>query len=293
MPRKFTFTTQVYDEKTDFPTTGDVDVIYIDASTNIAYRYDESYYQISSTEVNIWGALGSVSKGGGGGGGGATWGSITGTLSSQTDLQTALDSKQDDLVSGTNIKTINGSSVLGSGDLPVGGGIHLQRNTISGGYVNLFITYQGFTTQASNANRLILEPFIPNQTLTIQSLNINVTTLFATGLAKVLIYSDVSGVPTNKLYESTDLDCSTTGIKTATTTFTFNAGTTYWLGFVSNNSTNAFTYYGQSSILSFAGGAFSNATHGYFNATYASIPSTLTTVIYSSGNIPAITLRKA
>lgn len=33
-----------------------------------------------------------------------------------------LSSKQDTLVSGTNIKTINGSSVLGSGDLPVSGG---------------------------------------------------------------------------------------------------------------------------------------------------------------------------
>jgi hypothetical protein len=30
------------------------------------------------------------------GGGGAVWGSITGTLSSQTDLQTALDNKLDD-----------------------------------------------------------------------------------------------------------------------------------------------------------------------------------------------------
>lgn len=55
------------------------------------------------------------------GGSGATWGDITGTLSEQGDLQTALDAKQDDLVSGTNIKTINGNSVLGSGDLVVGG----------------------------------------------------------------------------------------------------------------------------------------------------------------------------
>jgi hypothetical protein len=35
---------------------------------------------------------------GGGGGGGATWGSITGTLSSQTDLQTALDLKQNESI---------------------------------------------------------------------------------------------------------------------------------------------------------------------------------------------------
>ena len=56
-------------------------------------------------------------------GSGASWGSITGTLSGQTDLQGALDNKQDTLVSATNIKTINGSSVLGSGDLVVNGGL--------------------------------------------------------------------------------------------------------------------------------------------------------------------------
>jgi len=36
--------------------------------------------------------------------------------------QTALNGKQDTLVSGTNIKTINGDSLLGSGDITVGGG---------------------------------------------------------------------------------------------------------------------------------------------------------------------------
>ena len=50
-------------------------------------------------------------------GGSATWGGITGTLSSQTDLQTALNAKQATLVSGTNIKTLNGSSLVGSGDV--------------------------------------------------------------------------------------------------------------------------------------------------------------------------------
>jgi len=50
-------------------------------------------------------------------GGSATWGGITGTLSSQTDLQTALNAKQPTLVSGTNIKTVNSTSLLGSGDI--------------------------------------------------------------------------------------------------------------------------------------------------------------------------------
>ncbi len=53
----------------------------------------------------------------------AAWGAITGALSAQTDLQAALDAKQATLVSATNIKTINGSSVLGSGDLVVSGSV--------------------------------------------------------------------------------------------------------------------------------------------------------------------------
>lgn len=49
----------------------------------------------------------------------AAWGTITGVLATQTDLQNALDAKQATLVSGTNIKTVNGSTLLGSGDLTV------------------------------------------------------------------------------------------------------------------------------------------------------------------------------
>src|SRR5262249_30886106 len=62
-----------------------------------------------------------------GGSGAAVWGSITGTLSAQTDLNTALGGKQDLLigtaVAGQNLKTVNGTTLLGSGDLliPTGG----------------------------------------------------------------------------------------------------------------------------------------------------------------------------
>lgn len=53
-------------------------------------------------------------------GGSATWGAITGLLSAQTDLQTALNAKQATLVSGTNIKTVNGNSLVGSGNVTIG-----------------------------------------------------------------------------------------------------------------------------------------------------------------------------
>ena len=38
-----------------------------------------------------------------------------------TELHNEIDDKQDELVSGTNIKTVNGTSLLGSGDITVGG----------------------------------------------------------------------------------------------------------------------------------------------------------------------------
>lgn len=44
------------------------------------------------------------------------------TIAAITGLQTALDSKQASLVSGTNIKSINGTTLLGSGDLVISGG---------------------------------------------------------------------------------------------------------------------------------------------------------------------------
>lgn len=51
--------------------------------------------------------------------GSTSWGGIIGTLSAQTDLQSALNSKQNTLVSGTNIKTINSNSLLGSGNISI------------------------------------------------------------------------------------------------------------------------------------------------------------------------------
>lgn len=48
------------------------------------------------------------------------WGTFIGALSDQTDLQAALDAKQSALVSATNIKTVGGVSLLGSGNIPTG-----------------------------------------------------------------------------------------------------------------------------------------------------------------------------
>jgi hypothetical protein len=69
-------------------------------------------------------------------GGGAVWGGITGTLSSQTDLQSALNAKQDTLVSGTNIKTINSTSLLGSGNITIASSPYTTVGNSAGVLVN-------------------------------------------------------------------------------------------------------------------------------------------------------------
>jgi hypothetical protein len=100
------------------------------------------------------------------------------------------------------------------------------------------VTYNGLTAITSGANQtglsIRLSPYIPAQSIITSNLFINVTTATAGSLCTIVIYSDTNGVPTNRLYESADLDCSTLGLKTATTSFSFVAGTRYWLGLKTN-----------------------------------------------------------
>jgi len=163
--------------------------------------------------------------------------------------------KQNALVSGTNIKTINGSSVLGSGDLTItgggGGGVHFNTKPISGQYFSGQLTNAGGgASQATSANRMTFIPIIPKTTFTASNFAINVVNTTAGSLCKILIYSDLNGYPSTKLYQSTDLDCSTGGVKTVTaSSFVFNANTIYWVGTISNQSGATFTGFAGSSVL--------------------------------------------
>ncbi len=174
------------------------------------------------------------------GGSGASWGGITGTLSDQTDLQSELDDKQDNLVSATNIKTINGSSVLGSGDLSVGGsggtsGINvklLPGGSLYGGIMTQSNVYTGGSNYANqtSANQIFFFPFIPSQDFTSSTMRFNVNSAGAGDEARLCIYShDGFNAPQDKLYESSNIDLSTTGYKTITETRNWTKGEVYWL----------------------------------------------------------------
>lgn len=150
------------------------------------------------------------------------------------------DNKQDTLVSATNIKTVNGSSILGSGDLVVGGGGGGGFHMLSQPQPTWLYLAQGYvtvlgTTSLNNAvNNMMLSLFYPATTFTISELSINVTTAASSASnAKILVYTDDGfGYPRVKIIESSSLDLTTTGAKIFLTSYTFTAGTRYWMGVI-------------------------------------------------------------
>lgn len=96
----------VYTDLASFPTTGAAKTFYVADDTEKLYRWTGSAY----VEVSA------------GSGGSSTWGGITGTLSDQTDLQTALNNKEplkgsdDNYVTDAQLVVISNTSGTNTGD---------------------------------------------------------------------------------------------------------------------------------------------------------------------------------
>jgi len=112
------------------PALGSVTYIYLDLTaspviaTNNTSFPASSYFPICIVTTNISGVITAftdsrpdafLAGAGGGGGGGGTWGGILGTLSDQSDIQTALNQKADDgsVVHDTGDETILGNKAFG------------------------------------------------------------------------------------------------------------------------------------------------------------------------------------
>ena len=222
------------------------------------------------------------------------------TINSQTLLASGNVNLQTPLVSGTSIKTINGSSVLGSGDLVVGGGgggVHVLTKPVTGRLYNVRTTGTALNTATSTvANTISLYPFIPANSLTISNLQITVSTGAPGGLIRLLVYSDLNGVPSSKLIESTSLDTTSAAIKTFTTSFTFTAGTVYWLGYYSNLAIPVNVYDAAQMTPISASTHFSAFTNVTAAAVFPTAPSTLGTATPTSStgsNLGVINLTAA
>lgn len=222
---------------------------------------------------------------------------VNGVITATGGNSTSWNAKQNALVSGTNIKTINGNSVLGSGDLTISGGsgllgVHSIVPIPSGGITNQSINGLSSTNSSTAVNRLILMPYIPAQSFTTSNFIINVPAAIAGSLARILIYSDVNGLPNTKLYESANLDCSTIGNKTATTSFSFTAGTTYWLA-VHTSAAQSLSHLQVGGILSIRAGITIPLTCYALTIAFGSAPSVVSVTTASSFLIPQIFITKA
>jgi hypothetical protein len=200
------------------------------------------------------------------------------------------------LVAGTNVtitgtfpnQTINSSGGGGGGG---GGGFHMLTQPIST-WLYLAQGYQTSysTTSLSNAvNFMMLSLFYPATTFTISELSINVTTAASSASnVKILVYSDDGfGYPRAKLIESSALSMTTTGAKVFLTSYTFTAGTKYWMGVITDSSAGAFvTGIGSSSLLTrMFNYTFAHSGMSIFT-TFASPPA-LNTTSATSGSFQA------
>jgi hypothetical protein len=213
------------------PATGETGKIYITLDTNFVYRWSGSVY-VKISEPN------------------AVWGSITGTLSNQTDLQNALNAK----VSTTRTLTINGTefdlsanrswsvgtvtsvsgtgtvsglslsgSVTGSGNLTLGGTLALTSSDVTTGL--------GYTP-VTNARTLSINGTVFDLTA---NRSWNVGTVTSVGLDLGTTGTDIS-VANSPITSSGTI---TLNIPTASATNRGALSSTDWSTF--NNKQNALT----------------------------------------------------
>lgn len=193
----------------------------------------------------------------------------------------SVEGKQDTLVSGTNIKTLNGASVLGSGDLSVGGGSGIHTQMLPGGSFmgGLYTSNKLFGGSNYNlntyANNVLYVPFIPNNTFTSTTLNFTCLTGSAGDEHRICIYShDGINMPQTLLYESADIDMSTSGTKTVNVTRNWVKGEVYWFAFCQKT--------GGANIMGMGGGNADSLIIGLINTNYFTMYRQ-TNVTYTNG----------
>ena len=181
---------------------------------------------------------------------------ITGTFPNQTITATGTAGAVTQIVAGTNVTVspAGGTGVVTINSSGGGGGATCLQSMVFTNSVFGFRTSNAMSA-SSNQNHNISSagmnytPYIPNETFTCVEFSINVSVAQATGLGRICVYSSNNNLPTNLLYSSTDLNCSTTGTKSVISSFVFTKGTTYWLAIQTNvNNINVTGLSGDSSI---------------------------------------------
>lgn len=197
------------------------------------------------------------------------------------------------VVAGTNVTVDNTdpTNPIVNATSGGGGGIH-ALNPLSGFAVHAQVTNGGFLNVTLASNRLYSYPFIPAKNIISSSIYTQVISPGTAGsIGRFLIYSSVNNLPSTKLYESANLDLTTTGIKTAAVTFNFTAGTTYWLAFHSGPGGAQIYGISGTDMIPLRTNGISNTNFAFSNIDIASSPTTFSaTPSFSNAETPLIAI---
>lgn len=192
------------------------------------------------------------------------------------------------------------TTIASSGLLDIGAASFSAVLPPSGEYM-LTANFSGGATGTITgaADRLDLFPWTCRRTVTIDAVSLNCTTGVSSALAKVAVYSsDANGRPNTLLFETSDADLSTTGVKDLAASYTFISGITYWFA-VRTSSTAVLSSWQAGSTPDINGGAVSTASRRIIrraSATYASAapsPWTWSGSEITNANATAVWLRVA
>jgi hypothetical protein len=194
-----------------------------------------------------------------------------------------------------SVSIYNRSGGASSGALK---GVHSLVDIKSSQVTSQSTESSALTTYATTIDRVYSAPYIPNQSFTSNGLFILCSTAGAVGdLARIMVYSDVSGLPDALLFSTNSLGIATTGKKGDKCNLNFVAGTTYWLAVQTNSNTAVLSAIPVSSLLCI-GNKGNGAPLSFYSAygTYASGAedsfSTYTTPTYGGDPMHFVGLEK-
>ena len=204
-----------YTNLAGFPATGTTGKIYVALDTNKIYRWSGStYIEVSPTVGTIWGG-------------------ITGTLSNQTDLQTALNGKYN-VPTGTTAQYIAGDGSLIT--FPVAGQsgtiVRLVRNTTGATLTKGTVVY---ISGATGNNPIVAKALATSDSTSAQTFGLCQTDIANNATGYVVSVGDLIGLDTSAFTEGQQLYLSSTVAGTYTATKQYAPAHLVYIGVITRS----------------------------------------------------------
>lgn len=202
-----------------------------------------------------------------------------------------LDSKQATLVSGSNIRTVNGYTLLGSTPVEVGNGF---KPIYSGLWRTIDFTNSPQNSSSSYLGAVYWIPYLIGRTHTVTDIGLDIVVAQASSNIRLAIYSDLNGAPNTLIEESGNLPSTTTGLKSYTfiSPITLNQSSqVVWLGFQVSSSTVQIRTAATSINSIYRNGLGQVCATPYQTQSFGAFPTTATPTFPASNNVPLICLK--